>query len=280
MFYLGMAAIYPLSFVVGAVIGSFLNVVIERFHAGGSLLWPPSQCPKCRQRLGWVDLFPIISFIFLRGRCRYCQQKISWQYPAVELATGLLFALAAYISIRNNSFPIVAYDLDSSCFFSWLPVCGNFLLELLRDWLAIFFLVVIFVYDLKWRVILDRVALPALAVIFILNLLLGYSPINLAAAALVGFGFFASQYLISRGRWIGGGDLRVGALLGVLLGWPQIILGIFLAYIVGAAISIMLVIAKGKKLNSEIPFAVFLAPAALITLWLGGRIISWYLGFF
>lgn len=279
MFYLGNAAIYPLSFIIGVIIGSFLNVVIERFHGGGSLLRPPSHCPKCRHRLGFIDLFPIISFIFLRGRCRYCREKISWQYPLVELLSGLLFLLAAFISLKNYSDPAIWYDSGRSCFFSWLPDCGNFLIGLLRDWLAVAFLIIIFVYDLKWRLILDRIAIPAIIIVFILNLALGYSLINLLLAMAIGFGFFALQYVFSRGRWIGGGDLRVGALMGALLGWPQVILAIFMAYIIGAAVSIILIMAKGKKLTSEIPFAVFLVPATLISLWFGQYIIGWYLGF-
>jgi len=278
--YLGNTAAYILSLLIGAIVGSFLNVVIERLHNGGSLLWPPSHCPKCRHRLGLADLFPIISFIFLRGRCRYCREKISWQYPLVEIACGLLFLLAAAISSRHNPALNVFYHFNKSYFFSWLPAGGDLLIQLLRDWLAIAFLIVIFVYDLKWKLILDRIALPAIIIFFIINLVLGYGLANLLLATVIGFGFFALQYLISRGRWIGGGDLRVGALMGALLGWPQIILAIFLSYIIGALISIVLVITKGKKLTSEIPFAVFLAPATLITLWLGGRIISWYLGFF
>jgi len=272
--------IYLLSLVIGAVIGSFINVVVERLHGGESLLWPPSHCPHCRHRLGLPDLIPVFSFIFLRGRCRYCRKKISWQYPLVEIAASLLFLLAAVIGVANHSYPQIVYDLDQSCFFSWLPVCGNFLPEMLRGWLAIIFLLIIFVYDLKWKLILDRIVLPAIIVIFIFNVFLGDNWINLLLAAAIGFGFFGLQYVFSRGRWIGGGDLRLGALLGVLLGWPAVVLAIFLSYIAGAAVSIALIIFKGKKLASEIPFAVFLAPAALFTLWFGDWIINWYLGFF
>lgn len=272
--------IYLLSLIIGAVVGSFVNVVILRLAGGKSLLWPPSHCPHCRHRLALFDLIPVISFIFLRGHCRYCRQKISWQYPLVEAATSLLFLAATIIGVYHQAIPHPWYGLDQFCFFSSVTACINFFPELLRDWLVIVFLIIIFVYDLKWRLILDRVVLPAIAIVFIFNLLLGANWLNLVLAAAVGGGFFALQFLLSRGRWIGGGDLRVGALLGVLLGWPAVILAIFLAYIAGAIVSVILIIVKGRKLASEIPFAVFLAPAALFTLWFGERIISWYLGLF
>ena len=268
--------IYLLALVIGAVVGSFLNVVIERSRGGQSLIWPPSHCPHCQHKLALGDLLPIFSFLWLRGRCRYCRKKISVQYLLVETATSLLFLAAAMVSLHNHSFAF----WDQSCSFSWLPACSDFLLELLRDWLALAFLIIIFVYDLKWRLILDRIVLPATVIIFILNLLLGYNWQGLILAVAVGFGFFALQYVLSRGRWIGGGDLRVGALMGALLGWPQIVLAIFLSYIIGAAISLILIAVKGKKLTSEIPFAVFLVPATLISLWFGRCIIGWYLGFF
>lgn len=198
----------------------------------------------------------------------------------MEAASALLFLAAAAIAVSSHSYPNVIYDIDSSCFFSWLPVCGNFLPELLRDWVAIAFLEIIFVYDLKWRLIPDRVVLPAIIAVFLFNLLLGDSWLNLLLAAAAGFGFFALQYVLSHGRWIGGGDLRIGALMGVLLGWPQVVLAVFLSYIVGAAVSLVLVAVAGKKLASEIPFAVFLAPATLLSLWFGEKIIGWYLGLF
>jgi len=255
-----------LIFLFGLIIGSFLNVLILRLHSGESVAAGRSKCPHCRHALDWPDLIPVFSYVFLGGRCRYCAKKISWQYPLVELATGLLFVIA------------YAAGLDRAAVLA--PADPAFWLSLLRDWLAVSALVVIFVYDLRWMIIPDCVVLPALVLISALNLMLGRSPVSLLIGLAAGFGFFAAQYFVSKGRWVGGGDLRLGALLGVLLGWPVIIFALLLSYIIGAIAAVTLLIAKKVQAKSAVPFGVFLAPAALVALFWGPQIVAWYLGRF
>lgn len=239
-------------FIFGLIIGSFLNVVIIRLHDGVSIAKGRSKCPQCGHVLGAWSLIPIFSFIFLRGKCRYCQAKISWQYPLVELATGVLFALAYYF--------------DSAS-----------ILALFRDMIIISALVVIFVYDLRWLIIPDIVVLPAIAIAFILNLFVGVSAVNMLIGLAIGFGFFGLQYVVSKGAWIGGGDLRLGALMGVLLGWQAVLVALFLSYIIGAIVAISLLIKKKVSAKSQLPFGVFLAPATIIAMFWGAKIATWYL---
>ncbi|MEK9129806.1 MAG: prepilin peptidase [Patescibacteria group bacterium] len=243
-------------FIFGLIIGSFLNALIWRMHTKKSML-ERSCCPKCKHVLGIKDLIPLISFFWRKGRCHYCQEKISWQYPLVEFFTGIFFC---FIFLRN-------FEINSLSFNSII---------LFRDLFFISVLEIIFVYDLKYGYILDRVTLPAITVGLILNLIFGIQWQNLILAIAVGGGFFLVQFLISKGKWIGGGDIRMGALMGVFLGWPQILVALFFSYILGAIIGVMLIFLKKKEMKSEIAFGTFLAIGALISLFFGEQILLIY----
>jgi prepilin signal peptidase PulO-like enzyme (type II secretory pathway) len=249
------------SLVLGAIIGSFLNVVILRLHEGRSFARGRSACPDCHHVLSWQELIPIASFVFQGGRCRHCGKKISWQYPSVELATAILFGLAIWLH------PQLAVSPDD-----W-----RLWLSLLRDWIFISYLVIIFVYDLRWYLILDKVTVPAIVTALALNLILGISWQGMLLAGVVGFVFFALQFVISKGKWIGGGDLRVGLLMGLMLSWPNILVGLLVAYVSGSVIGIGLVLKNKKEFGSKIPFGTFLAFGTIVALFWGQGIVSWYL---
>lgn len=248
---------YIFTVIFGVIFGSFLNAYIWRLKSNRSILRGRSICTHCKHDLGWLDLIPIISFLFLRGRCRYCGKKISWQYPLVELFTALIFIL-----ILNAHF-----NLGHSFWF------------IARDWFFAGILIVIFVYDHRWGYILDRVSLPSIVIAFTVNILLGYDWSNLLGAALIGCGFFLIQYLLSHGKWIGGGDIRMGALMGFMLGWPNVIVALFLSYLIGAGSAMILLFTKKKKMGSTIAMGTFLAIGSLITLLWGNQILEWYLKF-
>lgn len=252
-----------LIFLLGLSVGSFINALVYRLHAKKSWTSARSICPKCKHQLAWSDLIPIASFIFLRGQCRYCHKKISRQYPLVELAAGLLFVVTYYQNIGFNA-PVTNYQL-------LITILGLYITAVL---------LIIFLYDLKHYLILDQVILPAILIVFFANLMLGGSWQKMLLAALVVCGFFLVQFLLSRGRWIGGGDLRLGFFMGIVLSWPQILVAVFLAYILGSIIGLALVALKLKKWQSKIPFAAFLCPAAFIALLWGEALLRWYLTMF
>ncbi|MFA6422054.1 MAG: prepilin peptidase [Candidatus Buchananbacteria bacterium] len=247
---------YIFLFIFGSLIGSFLNVIILRTKNNENIVWGRSYCPKCKKKLASFDLIPIISFLFLGGKCRYCRNKISWQYPAVEFITAILFLLAGII---------------------WLDQAGDFLL-LLRNLIFIAFAILIFVYDYRWQIIPDRFSIPAIILILILNLFLGVPILTLLIGALIAGGFFLFQFVISKGRWIGGGDIRLGILMGVLLGWERTLLALLIAYVGGAVISIFLIIFLKKKMNSQVAFGTFLLVATLVAVFWGDNLINFYLG--
>lgn len=250
-----------LSFLFGLVIGSFLNALVWRMRVGKSFLWKRSQCPKCGHELSSLDLIPIFSFLFLFGKCRYCRRKISLQYPLVELFTGFLFILF-YLK--------AAYFLEAGL----IPLNIYFWITIFLNWFLIAVLVAIFIYDARYGLIPDKFTVPAIFVAFLGNFLLGENIWNFALAALVGGGFFLVQYLISRGRWIGGGDIRLGILMGAILGYPNVILSLFLAYFIGAVYSLVLIAFKQKTLKSNIPFGPFLVAGTIIAMFLGERLMD------
>lgn len=248
-------------FIFGLTIGSFLNCLVYRLSHKKSL-WGRSFCPQCGYRIAWYDNLPILSFIILGGRCRHCHQKISYQYPLVELITGLFFIIIFFNT--SNQFPISNFQ---------------FPIVLIRDWLAVAVFIFIFIYDLKYLIIEDIVILPAAAAILIINIILGQPIFKLLLAIGMAAGFFVFQYLVSRGRAIGLGDFRIGILMGALLGWPQVLCAIFLTYITGALVSLLLLSLRLKKMSSQVPLGPFLSIGTLITLFFGQQILDWYLRF-
>jgi len=243
-----------LIFILGLVVGSFLNVVIIRLETKESILLARSHCPKCKKTLKWYHLVPVFSFLIQKGKCAYCHKKISWQYPILEISTGLLFLI------------IIIFNLN--LFFYLIITC---------------FLIIIFAYDLKHYIIPDKIIYPAIVIVFIFNLITNYQlPVTSywLLSAFLASGFFLFLVLISRGKWMGMGDVKLAFFMGLVLGWPNILLALFLSFILGAVIGVALIILKIKKLKSQVPFGPFLVASTFIAMLFGEQIINWYIGLF
>jgi len=263
--------IYIFVFGFGLCIGSFLNCVVYRLEQNKNLKGR-SFCPHCKHTLKWLDLIPVFSFLYLCGKCRYCHKKISIQYPLVELVTGILFVLIL-------SFSDVGLHLGSPTSFLNLA----FLFYIASS------LIVIFVYDLKHYLIPDKVLFPAIAAAFVYRLFENFVSLpSYLLAAVIASGFFLAIFLASAGRWMGFGDVKLAVLMGFLLGFPNILAGLFLAFFFGAIIGVILMVfpfgsAQGgnkKGLKSEIPFGPFLITGTFTALFWGKEIIQWYLQLF
>ena len=245
--------IYFLIFIFGLAIGSFLNVVICRLETKEPILIGRSHCPKCRAVLKWLDLIPVLSFLIQKGKCRYCQKKISWQYLIVEISTGLLF-IFIFNQFFTNYFNLIYYLI------------------------LISFLIVIFVYDLKHYIIPDRIVFSGIVISLIY--LIYIQTINSVWAGLIASGFFLSLVLVSRGKWMGLGDVKFAFLMGLILGWPNVLIALFLSFFSGAIVGIGLII-KGKKgLKSEIPFGPFLVGSTLVVMFFNQYLITLWISFF
>lgn len=265
-----MLIICILFFVLGAAIGSFLNVIIIRLKTRESILKVRSHCPFCKKKLIWHELIPIVSFLLQKGRCRHCKKRISLQYPLVELAAGLLFVLVWNFSAIGETSPLWG---------------GQFLISVIFWLFVISCLIIIFVYDLKHSIIPNKVIYPAILVSGIWYLVSGifiqntkYEILNTFLAAIIAGAFFLSIVLISRGKWMGMGDAKMAVFMGLVLGWPNILLAFLIAFFSGAVISGILIALKKKTLKSQIPFGPFLSAATMLTILYGDRLIDWYFG--
>lgn len=244
-------------FIFGASIGSFLSAAVYRMQKKESM-FGRSHCPMCGYKLGFFDLFPIFSFLCLKGKCRRCFKSIDIEYFLTEIICGLIFVF--------------------SFFYRWVNSSGadDFSLIILRDWLFFSGLIFIFIYDFKYQIIPDAVSVPFIILLFGINYFLGMRWQDLALAVVIGGGFFLIQYLLSRGKWVGGGDIRLGALLGAGLGFPGIILALFVAYTIGGFVGVYLILRKKKEMKSKIAFGTFLAVGGVVALFWGEKIINWY----
>ena len=275
--------IYILVFIFGLCIGSFLNCVIYRLETKKSLAGR-SFCPKCKKQLEWYDLVPVFSFLFLKGKCRNCKQKISTQYPIIEISTGIIFLLIFY---KVAVIPNLIGNLE---YYQWIPAFAG-MTEMgagMTAWIAtmvfLFYiasvLIIIFVYDLKHYEIPDKVLIPAIIISFLYILIFNFSGIlSHLWAVLIAAGFFFAIFFISSGKWMGFGDVKFAVLMGLLLDVPNVLTALFLAFFFGAIIGIISMILKKTNLKSEIPFGPFLITGTLLAILWGPRIINWYLNF-
>lgn len=238
-------------FMLALIIGSFLNVVIYRLPLGESILFPSSYCPKCNIKLKWYELIPVIGYFLNGGKCRYCQEKISLQYPLVEIFNGILWL-----------FLYIKFGLTLEFFYFSL------LTSLLLS---------ISVIDLQHTIIPDSLNLMGLigGLVYIFSssyLTIGKNALGL----LVGGGAFLLIALLTKGG-MGGGDIKLMAVMGLWFGWPSILSIMFLSFIIGAIASIGLLLLKIKGCKDIIPFAPFIFIAVYLNFFLGEKFIIFFL---
>ncbi|MEI8060730.1 MAG: prepilin peptidase [Candidatus Berkelbacteria bacterium] len=234
---------------VGLFVGSFLNVLIFRFPEMKGLVSGRSYCPHCKKTIAWFDLIPVASYIILWGKCRNCRKQISLQYPLVEISTGIVFFfLAKTIGV---DYPLIGYLLIA---------CVSML---------------IFVYDAKfleipevfsWLLLISAIVLTVLSSSFSIN--------DFLLGGLIGGGVLGIMVGISEERMMGSGDIKIGLAFGFLLGAHRSILFLFLSFIIGAIVGLILMMSSKKKVQSEIAFAPFLIIAALICIIWGNQLVN------
>jgi prepilin signal peptidase PulO-like enzyme (type II secretory pathway) len=258
--------------VLGLALGSFVNALVWRLHEQEkapknkdlSIIKGRSMCPHCKQGLSAMDLIPVASWLALKGKCRYCGKPISVQYPMVEAALAALFVLSyLYWPKEIEGAQVLAFGL-------WLLLLTGFM--------------ALTVYDWHWKLLPDKIMRPmaVIAVVFAsVQAAAAYRPfmavLNALLAVIAGGGIFYVLFQVSDGKWIGGGDVKLGALLGLIVGTPgKAVLVIFLASLLGTLASLPLLTSHKLKRNSTIPFGPFLIAGAIITQLLGHSILHWY----
>lgn len=303
---------YILGFFLGAVLGSLVKALADRSLIKRSF-WGRSYCPKCKHILAWYDLLPIISYFQLGGKCRHCQRKISIEYLVVEVIMGLLVGLLFYLSLPG----VIARSPDfigttwQSIFLNFQFI--QVIFDLIFKTFFITVLAVLFLTDIKKMFIPDRIIIPAIwvSIIFItfitvIKIIYLYYSLNqtrvgqlllpphsdyfqrhalisaqplfgsLAMGFLIG-AFFLTLIIITKGKGMGGGDVKLGAFLGLVLGFPNALVALMLAFLSGAIVSVVLILFGKKHFGETIPFGPFLVLGSLAALFWGSRIIDWYL---
>lgn len=229
-----------LFFILGSGLGSFFNVVLERTHEDENWIIGRSKCESCGEKLKAIDLIPLLSFLFLRGKCRYCKTQLDSQYFIFELVGGLLSLLLFWV-YKNN--PVELFLI--------LPI--------------FFLLLIIFVSDLKYMEIPDYFSIPLALLILLNNLIFSNSLfMNHLIAGLIGGLFFLLLFIITKGKGIGDGDIRLGLIMGLILGLPDIMTSIFIGFIFGSIIALPLLFTKKATKKTPLPLGVFLIPSLLL----------------
>lgn len=246
------------AFIFGACIGSFLNVCIYRIPEGKSVIHPPSACPQCGYRIRFYDNIPIVSYILLRGRCRRCKVHIPVRYPLVELITGLS-ALAVFLKYGPT--------LAAGIYFLFIAV-----------------LLVITFIDIDHQIIPDILSLTGIPLFFLLGFLVPFITWKdaligiLAGGGLLYAVAFGYQLLTGRDG-MGGGDIKLLAMIGAMIGWQGILFTVFVSSLSGTVIGLLLALPAGRSMKSRLPFGPFLAAGAIAYLFCGPALIRWYIWF-
>lgn len=276
-------------FLFGLAIGSFINALEYRIEEKKSISGR-SFCPHCKHQLAWYDLVPIFSFIFLRGECRYCKKKISWQYPIVELLTGTAFVAMAWRLLEIPAFAGMTRDFivggsvtNRELLFGIIPLLCLFFIS--------FCLILVALHDQKTSYVLSGYVYAAIAAttVYLMIIYPGawelqrvwfYILPNIISAVIAALPF-ALLYLFSKGEWMGAGDIEIAVLLGFLLGWPNFLVALYFAFIVGSLWGIVKVyMLKNAKLKSEIPFAPFLIAGIVFAFIFAEQLVSLYVKIF
>jgi len=254
-----MASILPylLAGLFGAAVGSFLNVCIHRLPRHESVVWPASHCPSCASPIAVSDNIPILSYLLLKGRCRTCRALISPQYPIVELANAVGYCL-------------ILWQFG----FGWSSACYALLFSAL---------LVVSVIDLSHQIIPDRITLPGIVLgLLCATMILPVGLLDSVLGALLGGGLlwvlaWASPYLFGR-EGMGGGDIKLLAMIGAFLGWKPVLLTIMVGALVGSVVGIGLIAFKVMRRDQYLPFGPFLALGAVVSLFFYRELSTWYLG--
>lgn len=247
-----MIILICIAFLVGLFLGSFLFVVADRSSRGISFVRGRSKCENCKHVLSWYELIPVLSYLFQKGRCRHCKIKLSIWYPLSELLTGLVVAL-----IFMTAFPL---GLPVLILFELISLC----------------LLTISFADMRYEIIpFPLVVIATLAACMVVYLMAPMSIVNHLLSGLGAGLFFLIIFLVTRGKGMGFGDVLYVICMGLILGFPGIFYGLYLSFVLGALISLILVAMKKKKLHGgTIPFGPFLVLATFIMMIWGKEIVQ------
>jgi leader peptidase (prepilin peptidase)/N-methyltransferase len=244
--------------ILGLAVGSFLNVCIHRLPRGESLLLPPSRCPACEYRLRWFDNIPVVSYALLAGRCRKCRSSISIRYPLVELATMALFVIHGEV-------------------FGWSALLVPRLLFACA-------MIVLFAIDLEHHLLPNVITLPAIAIGLISSAVLPPGIIDALIGVVLGGGVLwligEAYFRYSGQEGMGGGDVKMLAMIGAFLGWKLVLVTLVFSSVAGSVIGLFVILIKRGGMKYALPYGTFLALGALVASLAGDQIVNWYVSLY
>ncbi len=276
--------IFLIIFIFGTIVGSFLNVLIDRLPVGQNPWRGRSRCDHCQKTLSPMDLIPLFSFLILKGKCRYCHKKLSWQYPLIEFATGLMFISIFNFSVKAGSSFAGQFFLLSGgqAIFNKFSIIQ--FVNLMSLIIIFSSFLAIFVADIKFQIIPDELIISSLigslVLLFIRSVFFHILIYENFISAIGAAGFFLLIFILTKGKGMGFGDVKLAFILGLFLGYPNILIGLYLAFLTGAVVSIILILGRIKKLKSKIAFGPFLLIGTIISYFYGGTIWTQFLKFF
>lgn len=293
---------WVLGFIIGICLGSLTKLIADR-SLTSKTFWGRSYCESCKHKLAWYDLFPILSYFLLQGKCRYCQKKFSFEYFLVEILMGLIVA-----GIFGKLLPVNFLEVGSQ-----LQIWSG--LNLLMTVFITVILVAVFLTDFKTGYIPDRITYPAIWILFIYLVIVSAAkvfilfqslnnssigkyllpphsdyfyrhalslsePLIYGSIMALALGlFFYLLIVITRGRGMGGGDLKLGVFLGLAFGFPYSLVVLMLSFLLGSVVGVGLILFGKKKFGQTLPFGPFMSAAGIITIFWGNEILAWYLNF-
>lgn len=244
--------------ILGLAVGSFLNVCIHRLPRGESLALPPSRCPACEYRLRWFDNIPVVSYALLAGRCRKCRTAISIRYPLVEVATMALFVIHGEV-------------------FGWSALLVPRLLFACA-------MVVLFAIDLEHHLLPNVITLPAIAIGLISSAVLPPGIVDALIGVILGGGVLwligEAYFRYSGQEGMGGGDVKMLAMIGAFLGWKLVLVTLVLSSVAGSLIGLFVILIKRGGMKYALPYGTFLALGALVASLAGDQIVNWYVSLY
>lgn len=244
--------------VLGLAIGSFLNVCIHRLPRQASIVQPPSSCPNCGYMLRWIDNVPVVSYVMLGGRCRNCRTPISVRYPIVELATMAIFVLHYAV-----------FGADVILIPRLLFACV---------------LIVLFAIDLEHHLLPNVITLPGIAVGLAFSTMVAPGLVDALIGTVLGGAILwligEAYYRYSGVEGMGGGDVKMLAMIGAFLGWQLVVLTLVLSSVMGSVVGLLVILFRRGGMKYALPYGTFLSLAALVSSLFGRRIVEWYLGFY
>lgn len=292
-----------LIFILGACIGSFINVLVER-TARNESLQGRSYCESCKKTLSPLELIPILSYLIQKAKCKACKAKLTPQYLIVEIITGILFAIVYYL-VTTNIFVSLDYLHNSLHILEFGTI-----IPLIYYLIISSSMIALFLADIKYGMLFDKIVIPTIifVIVYKVIVIIFYSTLMYSSLKTNDFGkalikagyveshaksatntflytlagsfaialFFLTLIIVTKGRGMGGGDLKLGFLIGLITGWPNMAMSLFLGFLTGALFSSILLLTRKKGIRQTIPFGPFLIIACFITLFFGDTLFNWY----